>query len=332
MIKKILLIYTGGTIGMIRNKVNNKLIPFTLESLLLSVPELHNDELIIEYKSIKHPIDSSNMNIHVWVEIVDIIEKNYNKYDGFVILHGSDTMSYTASALSFMLENINKAVILTGSQIPIGVRRTDAKENLITAIEIAAMEKINEVCIYFENQLFRGNRTTKINTEDFEAFKSPNFPVLAEIGVKIKFNTNCLTKSNEKLIVHKNLSNNIAILKLYPGIKLEVIALIMKNVKGIVIESFGAGNATDDPRLGKLFEDMINQGKIIINVSQCIHGNIISGEYESSAPFENKNIINGKDITTEAAVTKLMYILGLSNNDSEIRTKLNKNLRGEVTC
>ena len=260
------------------------------------------------------------MNTHVWVEIVDIIEKNYNEYDGFVILHGTDTMSYTASALSFMLENINKAVILTGSQIPIGVRRTDAKENLITAIEIAAMEKINEVCIYFENQLFRGNRTTKINTEDFEAFKSPNFPVLAEVGVKIKFNNNCLTKSNEKLIVHKNLSNNIAILKLYPGIKLEVIALIMKNVKGIVIESFGAGNATDDPRLGKLFEDMINQGKIIINVSQCIHGNIISGEYESSAPFENKNIINGKDITTEAAVTKLMYLLGLSNNDSEIRT------------
>ena len=205
MIKKILLIYTGGTIGMIRNKESNKLIPFTLESLLLSVPELQNDELIIEYKSINNPIDSSNVNTQIWVEIVDIIEKNYNEYDGFVILHGTDTMSYTASALSFMLENINKAVILTGSQIPIGVRRTDAKENLITAIEIAVMEKINEVCVYFENQLFRGNRTTKINTEDFEAFKSPNFPVLAEVGVKIKFNNYCL----------KNRTRNLLHIKIY---------------------------------------------------------------------------------------------------------------------
>ena len=332
MMKRILLIYTGGTIGMIRNKINNKLIPFTLESLLLSVPELQNDDVKIEYESIEDPIDSSNMNIKIWVEIADLIYKNHNEFNGFVILHGTDTMSYTASALSFMLENINKPVILTGSQIPIGVRRTDAKENLITAIEIAGSEKINEVCIYFENQLFRGNRTTKINTEDFEAFKSPNYPVLAEVGVQIKFNNTQLKKSNKKLIVHRNLSNDIAILKLYPGIKLEVIELIMKNVKGVVIESFGAGNAINDPGLVKLFENMIQQGKILINVSQCIHGNIISGEYESSAPFENKDIINGKDITTEAAVTKLMYLLGTSKNDNETRIKLNKNLRGEVTC
>mgnify|MGYP001197406615 CR=1 FL=1 len=332
MMKRILLIYTGGTIGMIRNKINNKLIPFTLESLLLSVPELQNDDVNIEYESIEDPIDSSNMNIKIWVEIADLIYKNHNEFNGFVILHGTDTMSYTASVLSFMLENINKPVILTGSQIPIGVRRTDAKENLITAIEIAGIEKINEVCIYFENQLFRGNRTTKINTEDFEAFKSPNYPLLAEVGVQIKFNNTQLKKSNKKLIVHRNLSNDIAILKLYPGIKLEVIELIMKSVKGVVIESFGAGNAINDPGLVKLFENMIQQGKILINVSQCIHGNIISGEYESSAPFENKDIINGKDITTEAAVTKLMYLLGSSKNDNETRVKLNKNLRGEVTC
>ena len=317
---------------MIRNKINNKLIPFTLESLLLSVPELQNDDVNIEYESIEDPIDSSNMNIKIWVEIADLIYKNHNEFNGFVILHGTDTMSYTASVLSFMLENINKPVILTGSQIPIGVRRTDAKENLITAIEIAGIEKINEVCIYFENQLFRGNRTTKINTEDFEAFKSPNYPLLAEVGVQIKFNNTQLKKSNKKLIVHRNLSNDIAILKLYPGIKLEVIELIMKSVKGVVIESFGAGSAINDPGLVKLFENMIQQGKILINVSQCIHGNIISGEYESSAPFENKDIINGKDITTEAAVTKLMYLLGSSKNDNETRVKLNKNLRGEVTC
>mgnify|MGYP001217690119 FL=1 len=332
MMKRILLIYTGGTIGMIRNKINNKLIPFTLESLLLSVPELQNDDVKIEYESIEHPIDSSNMSIKIWVEIADVIYKNHNKFNGFVILHGTDTMSYTASALSFMLENVNKPVILTGSQIPIGVRRTDAKENLITAIEIAGIEKINEVCIYFENQLFRGNRTTKINTEDFEAFKSPNYPVLAEVGVQIKFNNTQLKKSTKRLNVHKNLSNDIAILKLYPGIKLEVIELIMKNVKGVVIESFGAGNAINDPGLVKLFENMIKGGKILINVSQCIHGNVISAEYESSAPFENKDIINGKDITTEAAVTKLMYLLGSTNNDNKTRIKLNKNLRGEVTC
>ena len=204
MIKKILLIYTGGTIGMIRNKESNKLIPFTLESLLLSVPELQNDELIIEYKSINNPIDSSNVNTQIWVEIVDIIE-NYNEYSGFVILHGTDTMSYTASALSFMLENINKAVILTGSQIPIGVRRTDAKENLITAIEIAVMEKINEVCVYFENQLFRGNRTTKINTEDFEAFKSQIFQYWLKLVLKLNLIT----------IVLKNRTRNLLHIKIY---------------------------------------------------------------------------------------------------------------------
>ena len=331
MSKKILLIYTGGTIGMIRDSLKKNLIPFTLHGLLSEIPELKSDDVLIDYKSIKNPIDSSNMQKTVWVEIAEIIEKNYEEYNGFVILHGTDTMSYTASALSFMLENINKAVILTGSQIPIGIRRTDAKENLITAIEIASSEKINEVCIYFENELYRGNRTVKINTEDFEAFKSPNYPVLAEVGVKIKYNKSLLKKNNKTFRVYKKLSDDVAVLKLFPGIKIDLIEKILKNAKGIVIESFGAGNASTNNQLVEVFEKMIEEKKILINVTQCLHGNAIIGEYASSAPFQNKKIICGKDITTEAAITKLMFLIGENKSNKKIRSQLKKDLRGEMT-
>ena len=231
MKRKILLIYTGGTIGMVKDKIKKTLVPFNFNELLKTIPELKSEEIDLDNISITKPIDSSNMHPYIWIEIATLIEGNYNNYDGFVILHGSDTMAFTASALSFMLENLDKAVILTGSQIPIGVRRSDAKENLITAVEIATSRKVNEVCIYFEDQLYKGNRTVKVNTEHFEAFESPNYPILAEVGINIKYKLSLRKKQKKKLIVHKKMVNDVAILKLFPGITIKTIQSIIKSKK-----------------------------------------------------------------------------------------------------
>ena len=331
MKKKILLIYTGGTIGMVKDKKKNKLIPLNFDKLLKAVPEINSEEIDLDNISTKNPIDSSNMSSDNWIEIASIIEKNYDSYDGFVVLHGTDTMAYTASAFSFMLEDLNKAVIFTGSQIPIGARRTDAKENLITAVEIAASGKVNEVSIYFENQLYKGNRTVKVNSEYFEAFESPNYPILAEAGVNIKYKSTLEKKDDQKLKVHKNCSNDVAILKLFPGIKLSTIEAIIKSVKGIVIESFGAGNASTNPKFTKLLSQAIKDKKIIVNISQCLHGEAIRGQYETNEPFEKAGVICGKDMTTEATVTKLMFLLGQKLNSAEIKIQLQKNLRGEIS-
>ena len=314
MNKKILLIYTGGTIGMIKDKVKNTLIPFNFDELLKAIPELKSDEVDLDNVSIKNPIDSSNMNPDVWVEIATLIEDNYTNYDGLVILHGSDTMAYTASALSFMLEGLNKAVILTGSQIPIGVRRSDAKENLITAVEIARSGKVHEVCIYFEDQLYKSNRTVKINTEHFEAFESPNYPILAEAGVKIKYKRTLQKKEDKKLVVHKSLSNNVAILKLFPGITIATIKAIIDSAKGIAIESFGAGNAPTSTELSNLLNTANKEGKIMINITQCLHGSAVVGQYETSEPFGKAGVISGKDLTAE-----------------ELKTQLTNSLRGELS-
>ena len=331
MNKKILLIYTGGTIGMVKDKKKNTLIPFNFDELLKAIPELKSDELDLDNISTKNPIDSSNMNPDNWVEIANMIEDKYNFYDGIVVLHGTDTMAYTASALSFMLENLNKAIILTGSQIPIGARRTDAKENLITAVEIAAGGKVNEVCIYFEDQLYKGNRTVKVNTEHFEAFESPNYPILGEAGVNIKYRSILQKKGNQELVVHKNYSDDVAILKLFPGIKLTTIETIIKSAKGIVIESFGAGNASTNPKFTVLLSKAMYEGKIIINISQCLHGEAVRGQYETNEPFEKAGVICGKDMTTEAAITKLMFLLGQGLSNEEIKTQLQKDLRGEIS-
>lgn len=330
MKKKILLIYSGGTIGMIKDNVKDTLIPFNFDKLLEAIPELKSEKINLSTISTKNPIDSSNMNTDNWVEIASLLESNYNSYDSFIILHGTDTMAYTASALSFMLENLNKAVILTGSQIPIGERRTDAKENLITSIEIATSSKVNEVCIYFEDKLYRGNRTTKVNTEHFQAFHSPNFPIMVEAGVNIKYNhqTNKIT---DKFKVHTQMSNDVAILKLFPGISIKTIQAIFDSAKGIVIESFGTGNAPTRVAFSKLINEAIKNGKILLNITQCLQGSAILGSYETSEPFKNAGVICGKDMTTEAAITKLMFLLGQQLTDDEIRTKLQTNLRGEIS-
>lgn len=324
---------------MMQDASTGSLKPFDFKHLTNEVPELKRLNVKLDAVSFKKPIDSSNMHPQVWVEIAEIIEKNYDKHDGFVILHGSDTMAYTASALSFMLENLTKPVILTGSQLPIGIIRTDGKENLITAIEIAAAKHkgkpmVPEVAIYFEYELYRGNRTLKYNSAHFDAFRSPNYPVLAEAGVNIEYNHNAIrAASKKKLQLHKKLENDIAVLYLFPGISKKITSTIINTpgIKAIVLLTFGAGNASTEKWFIDELKSAIKKGIIIYNVTQCLEGSVIQGKYETSTQLKNIGVISGEDITTEAAITKLMYLLGNSKSAAEVKKLLSKDLRGELS-
>lgn len=324
---------------MVKDYGSGTLKPFNFKKLEKNIPELGQLDCRIEPISFKEPIDSSNMNTDHWVTIASMIETHYDNYSGFVVLHGSDTMSYTASALSYMLENLSKPVIFTGSQLPIGDLRTDAKENLITAIQIASLGKkdsptIREVCLYFEYKLYRANRTTKINAEHFEAFASLNYPALAESGVHLKvYDENLLRASaRKKLKVHKEMDTNVAILKLFPGLGETVFQSVLgtPNLKALILETYGAGNAPTAKWLVSELRAAIKKGIHVINVTQCSGGSVLMGEYETSQQLKKLRIINGKNITTEAAITKLMYLLGRGVSPKLFKTVFETPLRGEM--
>jgi L-asparaginase len=336
----ILIIYTGGTIGMVHDPETGSLVPIDFRHITDHVPELRKFGYDLHSVSFNPVKDSSNIDPDVWIKMAEIIEHSYDDFDGFVVLHGTDTMAYTASALSFMLENLSKPVILTGSQLPIGLLRTDGRENLITAIDIAAaMENGNpsvpEVCIYFDNKLTRGNRTTKMSAEHFDAFYSPNYSPLAEVGLHLRYFRNLIRypQKDKELIVHKSFDTNVAILKLFPGINRKLIKAILKTegLRGLIMETFGSGNAPTYQWFLDDLKQFIDGGGIILNVTQCHGGSVEMGLYETSRQMLAAGVVSGKDITSEASVTKLMFLLGKYTAREQIVESLNKSLAGEIS-
>lgn len=335
----ILIIYTGGTIGMREDPKTRALSPMKFELIQEEIPELYKLGFNIGSITFNPPIDSANMTPSIWIELAIAIKTHYTQYDGFVILHGTDTMAYTASALSYMLENLDKPVIMTGSQLPIGVLRTDGKENIITAIQMAAAKKggravIPEVCIYFNSQLFRGNRTTKQDSQQFSAFNSHHYPPLATAGVDIKYNFDKINYPGSKGILNINTSidDNVIVLKIFPGLNQKYFEsiLALPGLKGVILESYGSGNMPTFPWVFEAIQKSTNLGIVFVNVSQCPGGNVKMGYYETSRVLQEAEVVGGKDITLEAAVTKLMFLLGQNLPVSEVKSYLLQNLSGEI--
>ncbi len=336
----ILIIYTGGTIGMKQNPETGALTPFNFNQIEIEVPELKKFHFKLETISFSPAVDSSDISHDFWIKLATTIHDNYKKYDGFVILHGTDTMSFTAAALSFMLQNLDKPVILTGSQLPIGMLRTDGKENLISAIEIAAASRngqplVPEVCIFFENRLFRGNRTTKHNAEHFNAFRSDNYPPLAEAGINIRYNFAYIhyPTSKRELIIHTNLDNNVGVLKLFPGITPHFVDAVLKaqNIKSVILETFGSGNAPSQPWFLDAIKNAVSKGIVIVNVTQCHAGSVDMDKYENGLILKKAGVISGLDITFEAAIAKLMLLMGKKLSPESIKQEMIKSMSGEIS-
>lgn len=338
---KILIIYTGGTIGMIENPKTRALEPFDFDHLLQNVPKIRMLDFDIEHYEFPNPIDSSDMNPRHWGEIASVIEKNYGQYDGFVVLHGTDTMAYTASALSYMLENLDKPVVITGSQLPIGEVRTDGEENLITALQIAAARDkdggpmIREVAILFDNDLLRGNRSTKFSSDNFKAFKTNNYPNLATIGLGITFHHSSLWRNAENLplVVHPDMDSDVIYLDLFPGITEKAVrhALSTPGLKGVVLKTFGAGNGPTDSWFQSLLKEADTKGIVIVNVTQCMTGSVMPERYFTGLSMTAAGVVPGHDMTAEAAITKLMYLFGLGLSAKEVKSALETPLRGELS-
>lgn len=336
----ILIIYTGGTIGMAVNPETNLLEPYNFDYLIKNVPKLKHLNYDLDYFQFEKPIDSSAINPGHWDIIARVIEENYEHYDGFVVLHGTDTMAYTASALSFMLENLRKPVVITGSQLPISEVRTDGEENLITALQVAAAldtdgsPMIQEVCILFENYLWRGNRSTKYSADNFDAFKSNNFPRLAKIGMGISFRHEVLwrPRTDAPLTVHYGMDSNVMYLSLFPGLTEDLLRYMLgaPNLRGIVLKTFGAGNAPTDEWFVRTLKEAVDHGIVIVNVTQCNNGMVDPLRYETGEGLRRAGVISGRDLTSEAAITKLMSMFGQGYSTEEVKRLMETSLVGEM--
>lgn len=338
---KVLLIYTGGTIGMVQNPQTGAHEPLNFEHLVSHVPELADLKVAVSTVQFSTPLDSSNMNPTHWRLIAQLIIDNYDMYEGFVVLHGTDTMAYTASALSYMLQNLSKPVILTGSQLPIGVLRTDGKENLISAIEMAAARDragfpmVPEVCVYFQTYLFRGNRSKKISAEEFKAFRSPNYPQLADIGVHISYAHHHIHHPDRTLGLqpHLNFCSEVTYLKLFPGITRHIVHAILSisSLRGVVLETYGAGNAMTEEWFLTEIRQAVARGIVIVNVSQCAAGSVEMSIYDTGNQLIQAGVIGSGDMTSEATITKLMFLLGQGLSQGQVEEQMLVSIAGEIS-